>query len=138
MNFCKPFSILIKSYKGVIEYYFMQVHNIKWKLESVLQVDREEEEKPDVRQTQTDKDKRVAANNEFSDSEDEGDRKDQKSHKGKKPRLDKPEAKVKAEEKPTEETKDNGELIYYSVEYFLLLRSICYHKKIFIYNLAIE
>ena len=76
--------------------------------EDAMQVDREEVEKPDVRQSQGDKDKRVSVNNEFSDSEDEGDRKDQKSHKGKKLRLEKPEPKVKTEDKPAEETKDNG------------------------------
>lgn len=76
--------------------------------EDAMQVDREEVEKPDVRQSQGDKDKRVSVNNEFSDSEDEGDRKDQKSHKGKKLRLEKPEPKFKTEDKPAEETKDNG------------------------------
>lgn len=69
--------------------------------------DLEADENKDVRLTKTDKDKRIMADNEYSDSEDEGpsgdDRRNNESHKNKKSKSNDAKAEINA----TEDTNGN-------------------------------
>jgi histone deacetylase 1/2 len=74
--------------------------------EDAMKVESEDDDKvnPDERLPQSVTDKRIAPDNEFSDSEEEGDRKDQKAFKNRKrPRLD------KSNKNDTEEKKANDD-----------------------------
>lgn len=72
------------------------------------EIDNDADENKDVRMTKSEKDKRIMADNEYSDSEDEGphgdDRKNHESHKNKKPKVDEIKPNI-----VTEETNGNKE-----------------------------
>lgn len=99
--------------------------------EDAVNDDSEDEDKidKDERLPQSDKDKRIVPDNEFSDSEDEGEggRRDNRSYKGqqqrKRPRLDKTnELKPDAEAKEEKETKSKS--IYFLLYQFLIFFSL--------------
>lgn len=84
--------------------------------------DSEDKVDKDERLPQKDLDKRIVPENEFSDSEDEGEggRRDNRSYKGRKrPRLDKQSENKEADEKPKEELKSEKSK-WWHIESFLV------------------
>jgi hypothetical protein len=86
--------------------------------EDAIKADSEDDDKanPDERLPQSVTDKRIAPDNEFSDSEDEGERKDQKAFKSRKrPRLDKSSKNDPEEKKANDEDeKKTSKLVYFN------------------------
>lgn len=87
------------------------------------ETDEEDKADKDERITQTDKDKRIVPDNEFSDSEDEGEggRRDNRSYKGqrKRPRLEK-ESKV-TENSEAQDDKEKSEKPFFNSSCFKML-----------------